>query len=78
MRIVLVCVALFVFAVTCFRPTHFGCGTKCGNHIQLESKPGIQNCTEYFYNQTVDHFSYGLPSGGSYKFSQRFFLIYRQ
>lgn len=63
----------FIISIVSASPNSFvGCGTNCGIHNQdIIDHPGIQNCQEYFYKQTVDHFSYALPTGGSYYFQQR-------
>lgn len=55
--------------------THVGCGSSCGVHVNEDyERPGLQDCTLHYYNQTVDHFSWGLPSGGSYYFQQRYYI----
>eukprot|EP01052_Picozoa_sp_SAG31_P039591 SAG31_NODE_5518_length_2482_cov_2.458666_3_plen_248_part_01 len=42
-------------------------------HIASSAHPGVPDCVERFFNQTVDHFSYAAPTGGS-TFQQRYFI----
>ena len=67
---------VFLFAlVLCLSvvASPIGCGERCGVHFEAE-KPGLQDCSLHYYNQTVDHFSYALPTGGSYYFEQRYIV----
>jgi hypothetical protein len=36
------------------------------------SRPGVQNCTEYWFTQRIDHFNWDLPTGGVKTFQQRY------
>ena len=69
-------IVVILFCQLCLASTltQIGCGTNCGSALPKEmmvEKPGMQNCTMYYYKQTVDHFSYALPTGGTYYFNQR-------
>ena len=40
----------------------------------LRGTPGTANCTELWFNQTVDHFSWNAPPTGQYTYQQRYFV----
>ena len=81
------CIAVFVLfacaslaAASARGPRPIGCGSQ-GASMRLEEadvppdeRPGIQNCTESWFTQTIDHFGFTQPPGDSFTFQQRYYV----
>mmetsp|Transcript_8280 Transcript_8280/g.34770 ORF Transcript_8280/g.34770 Transcript_8280/m.34770 type:complete len:540 (+) Transcript_8280:65-1684(+) len=87
MRLLYLAVILFAAALVAALPhpqargpVSIGCGTKCGSmrledaDVPPDQRPGIQNCTESWFTQTIDHFGFTEPPGGSYTYQQRYYV----
>ena len=69
--------ALLVLACTALAPSQnrlFRPNVVREPHVAEAQRPGLADCTLAFYKQTVDHFSYALPTGGNYFFQQRYYV----